>query len=521
MARRRLSMRKTREIIRLHATTELSRRQIAQSCGVSPTSVGKILSLARAAGLGWPLPELSDSELARRLHDRGAELGAGRPLPDFVQVAGELRRKGVTLRLLWEEYRRNQPEDGYRYSQFCEYFRRWRRAQSPTMRFEHKAGEKAFVDWAGATLRWTDGKTGSEQKAYLFVAVLGASNYTYAEVFRDMSLPSWTRAHVGAFEWFGGVPALIVPDNTKTAVTRPCRYDPELNPTYQQLAEHYGTAVLPARVKKPRDKAKAENAVQNASRWIVAALRDQQFLSFGQLRQAVRTKLGELNDRPFSKMEGSRRSVFEHQEAPALKPLPGTPFNFGVWRKASVYIDYHIQFDSHYYSVPYRYVGQQIDVRLTDSCVEAFHDGLRIAAHPRSFVRGKASTLPEHRTQAQRQMIEQSAEDLVCQAESIGPRCAEALREIQGSYPHAEMSFRGCQGILRLARRYSRERLEAACSRALEHGICRYKTVRNMLENRREGSDPQKLPPPIKHRNIRGGSYYGAGTVPAGRAASC
>lgn len=521
MARRRLSMRKTREIIRLDATTDLSARQIAHSCGVSPTSVGKILSLARGAGLGWPLPELSDSELTRRLHPDMASPRPGRPVPDFVYVARELRRKGVTLRLLWQEYSQNHPEDGYRYSQFCEYFRRWRRAQSPTMRFEHKAGEKAFVDWAGATLRWTDGKTGDEQKAYLFVAVLGASNYTYAEVFKNMSLPSWIRAHVGAFEWFGGVPALIVPDNTKTAITRSCRYDPDMNPTYQQLAEHYGAAVLPARVGKPRDKAKVENAVLNASRWIVAALRDQQFLSFGQLRKAVRTKLGELNGRPFSKMAGSRQSVFTEQEAPTLRPLPGAPFNFGVWKTASVYIDYHIQVDSHYYSVPYRYVGKEVDVRLTDSCVEIFHDGLRIALHSRSFVRGKATTLPEHRAQAHREIIEQSADELVERAARIGPRCAEALREIQASYPHPEMSFRGCQGTLRLARKYSRERLESACAQALEHGVCRYKTIRNMLDNRRDGSQQKRVPLPIEHENIRGGSYYGTDTASTGRSASC
>jgi transposase len=521
MARRRLSVRKTREIIRLDATTDLSARQIAQSCGVSPTSVGNILSLAREAGLSWPLPEVSDSELKRRLYANGSGAPSTRPMPDFVHVAHELRRKGVTLRLLWTEYRQTHPEDGYGYSQFCEYFRRWRRAESPTMRFEHKAGEKLFVDWAGATLRWTDGKTGIEQKAYLFVAVLGASNYTYAGVFKDMSLPSWIRAHVDAFEWFGGVSALIVPDNTRTAITRSCRYDPDMNPTYQQLAEHYGTAVLPARVKKPRDKAKVENAVQNASRWIVAALRDQQFLSFGQLRKAVRTKLEELNGRPFSKMDGSRDSVFREQEAPALKPLPGTPFNFGLWKKASVYIDYHVQVDSHYYSVPYRYVGNQVDVRLTDRLVEIFHDGLRIALHSRSSLRGKATTLPEHRTQAQREIIEQSAEDFVERAAKIGPRCAEALREIQASYPHPEMSFRGCRGVLRLARKYGRERLEAACGQALDHGVCRYRTIRNMLENRREGSQEVEAPLSIKHRNIRGGSYYGTDATPVGRAASC
>ncbi len=515
-------MRKTREIIRLNATTDLSARQIAQSCGVSPTSVGKILALTREAGLGWPLPELSDSELSARLRLGAEPSRPDRAAPDFVQIARELRRKGVTLRLLWEEYRQAHPDDGYRYSQFCEYFRRWRRVQNPTMRFEHKAGEKAFVDWAGATLPWTDGTAGTAQKAYLFVAVLGASNYTYAEVFKDMSLPSWIQAHVGAFEWFGGVPALVVPDNTRTAVTQPCRYDPDTNPTYQQLAEHYGTVVLPARVSKPRDKAKAENAVQNASRWIVAALRDVQFLSFGQLREAVRAKLRELNERPFSKMDGSRCSVFEQEERPALKSLPALGFNFGVWKKASVYIDYHIQVDNHYYSVPYRYVGKEVDVRLTDTGVEVFHDGLRIAVHPRSSLRGKASTLPEHRTQAQREMIEQNAGDLVRQAESIGPRCAEALREIQGAYPHAEMSFRGCQGILRLARKHGRERLETACARALEHGICRYRTIRNMLENRCESGDgggPSPLP--IRHQNIRGGSYYGAETASAGRAASC
>jgi transposase len=501
-------MRKNREIIRLSCLGDLSQRQIAASCRVSPTTVSKVANAASAADLlRWPLPALTEVELRERLFGPAGAAVPSKPLPDLEELAKELSRRGVTMQLLWEEYRRDEP-DGYGYTQFCKHLRQWQAAQDPTMRFEHVAGEKMFVDWAGQTIEY--GPNG--QKAYLFVAVLGASNYTFANVYGDMKMQSWIRAHVDALAFFGGVPRLIVPDNTRTAVSKACFYDPEVNRTYQELAEHYAMAVLPTRARKPRDKAKAEAAVQNAQRRVLAALRNAQFQSLGQLQQAVREKTDELNRRPFAKMQGNRRELYETLDKPALEALPDRPFSLGVWQEASVYKDYHIQVDKHFYSVPYTYVDKTVEVRVTDRTVEVYHEGVRLVTHRRSFLKGKATTLSEHRSEAHRATLEQDAAQFIAQASQVGPRCQEAVETIFGRVPHPEMAFRGCAGILRLNRRYGSKRLEAACERVLRTDTVRYTTIATMLKN---GMEQQPVPqsgshtPAIRHANVRGASYYG------------
>lgn len=508
MARKPVSMRKIREIIRLGSAGDLSARQIASSCRVSPTTASKVLKAAGEADLlKWPLPDLTEVELRDRLFGPAGAMKPLRPLPDMESLARELSRRGVTMQLLWEEYRRDEP-DGYGYTQFCKHLRQWQAAQEPTMRFEHVAGEKVFVDWAGQTI----GYGHSGQKAYLFIAVLGASNYTFANVYPDMKMQCWIRAHVDALTFFGGVPRLIVPDNTRTAVSKACLYDPEVNRTYQDLAEHYGTAVFPTRPRKPKDKAKAEAAVRNAEQRVLAALRNAQFQSLGQLQQAVREKTDELNGRPFTKMHGNRRELYDTLDRPALKALPNQAFSLGTWQNASVYIDYHIQIDKHFYSVPHMYVGKVVEARITDRTVEVYHEAVRLATHRRSFLKGKATTLPEHRSEAHRATLEQNAAEFIEQASRIGPNCMKAVETIFAKVPHPEMAFRGCSGILRLGRQYPAARLEAACARALRTETVRYSTIANMLRNNLEQQPAPAAPessPVIRHANVRGASYYG------------
>lgn len=507
MSRKGTSMRKMKETLRLHFDADLSLRQIAESCGIAPATAGKIINRAVTAGIKWPLGELSDKELYRRLYGERKTYEGKRSLPSMDYISGELKKKSVTLKLIWEEYRLGV-DDGYSYTQFCDIFKRWRDSHvPPTMRMSHKAGEKMFVDWGGQTIEYYE--HGESNKAYLFVSALGASNYIFVQVYPNMKQQNFLAGHVESFEYFGGIPEIIVPDNTKTAVIKTSLYDPELNPAYQELAEYYGTVVLPARSRKPRDKAKVENAVQYAQRWILAALRNMQFLSFGELKNAVSAKLDELNKRPFSKMDGCRLQLFKETDKNALKALPEHRFSSGEWKKATVHIDYHIQVDRHYYSVPYRYVGKLVEVRLTGSTLEVFSDGERLATHKRSYQKGRATTLKEHMPKAHHLMIETSSSELILQAEQTGPFCAEAVASLMETMPRPEMAFRGCQGIIRLGKKYGIERLEQACKKGLDLQDCRYRSINSMLENNMEDIDmPVNIFKPNNHRNIRGRNYY-------------
>jgi transposase len=511
MAAERLSMRRIKEVLRLSALGQ-SPGSIAHSLEIGESTVRRYLRRAEEAGLGWPLePELGDAALEARLFPPARSDGTARPVPDWAEVQRELRRKGVTLQLLWLEYKAAYPEAGYQYTQFCEHYRRWRDRLDPVLRQEHRAGEKTFLDYAGQTMPVVDPTTGEIREAQIFVGVLGASNFTFAEATWTQTLPDWIGSHVRMFAYFGGVSAALVPDNLRSGVTRACFYDPDINPTYQDLATHYGTAVLPTRPGRPRDKAKAESAVQVAERWLLAPLRNQLFHGLRELNRALAERLELLNDRPFQKIEGSRRSLFEAFERNALRPLPPEPFEIAERRKARANIDYHVDVLGHFYSVPYQLVRQPVEVRLTTSTVEIFHDGRRVAAHVRSFRKGGFTTDPGHRPKSHQAHLDWSPSRLVRWAAKTGPSTAALVQHVLDSRPHPEHGYRACLGILRLGDRYGPERLEAACCRGLRIGGTTYRSVKSILEHgldREPVTEQATLQLPQAHPHLRGPAYY-------------
>jgi transposase len=429
-------------------------------------------------------------------------------LPDWTSIHQELRRPNVTLHLLWKEYRQNH-RDGYSYSRFCELYQAWAETVDPPLRFPHLPGEKMFVDWAGQTVPIYHAD-GTVSTASLFVAVLGFSNKTFAQAFANQQLPSWIAAHCQAFSFFGGVSRVTVPDNTKTAVIKPCRYEPLLHRTYQDLAVHYGTVILPARPKKARDKSKVETGVQIAQRHILAALRDRRFFSLSELNEAIKPLVAELNAKPFQKREGSRDSWFATREQAQLLPLPPEPFELATWSKAKVNIDYHVSVQNHLYSVPYTLIHQELDVRLTDKTVELFLGGKRVAAHLRSDQPGRPTTLDEHRPKSHQKYLQWTPGRMIEWAQSLGPECAKVVEKILQDRPHPEMGFRSCLGIIRLAKAVGAPRLEAACRRALHYGTCSYRSIKSILDKQLETVPlEQELPLPSPcHPNLRGGPYY-------------
>jgi len=511
MARARLSMRKVREVLRLKWEMRLSHRDVARSLGISHSTVIEYLRRARQAGLSWPLPEeLDDARLEALLFPPSPPANVPRALPDWSHVHQELRRKGVTLQLLWLEYKARHPE-GYQYSQFCELYRRWEKKLDVVLRQSYRAGEKAFIDYAGPTIPVVDAKTGEIREAQVFVGVLAASNYTYVEATWTQTLPDWTASHVRMFASWDGAPELLVPDNTKSGVKKACYYEPDLNRTYQELAAHYGTAVLPARPYHPRDRAKAETGVQIVERWILAPLRHHTFFSLAELNREITSRREALNDRPFQKLEGNRRSLFETLERPALRPLPSVPYEYGQWRRARVNIDYHIQVEKHFYSVPHRLAREEVEVRLTATTVETLHQGRRVAAHRRSHKKGGYTTDPAHMPSAHRQHLEWSPSRLVRWAEKVGPATADLVRRILESRPHPEHGYRSCLGLMRLAKSHSRERLEAASRRALQIGGLSYRSVKSILQSgldRWPLEEQTTLALPREHANLRGPEYY-------------
>jgi len=505
-------MRKIREILRLRWECGLSNRAIARSLGISHSTVIDTLHRAEAAGLGGSLPEATDdAALESMLYPGNREQSRKRPQPDWEWVCREQRRhKHVTLQLLWFEYKRAHP-DGYQYSRFCQLYRRWQEKLDVVLRQEHRAGEKLFVDYAGQKVPVIDPHTGDAWSASIFVAVLGASNYTYAEATRAQGLPSWITAHVRAFEFFGGVPAIVVPDNTGAAVVKTCRYEPDLNPTYHELADHYGTAIVPARPARPRDKAKVEVGVQVVERWILAALRHHTFFSLAELNAAIAGLLEELNDRPFKKLEGTRRALYEALDRPALKPLPSERYEYAEWVRARVQLDSHVTVEGACYSVPHALVREEVDVRLTCCTVEAFYRGRRVACHARSYRPGHYVTDEGHLPASHRKHLEWTPRRLVSWAETVGHSTGRLIRMILESRPHPEQGYRSCLGIMRLGRRYDHRRLEAACHRALRIGAHSYRSVKSILER---GLDQKPLESPrqagriVRHANVRGASYY-------------
>jgi transposase len=513
MAGRRLSMRKIKEILRLKWQNGCSDAQIAGSCKIARSTVREYLRRAQEAGLTWPLePDLDDRHLENLLFPvRQADSCAERRMPSMQYLFGELKRKRVTLQLLWYEYKQVNPE-GYQYSQFCHLYRQWVKKLDVTLRQEHRAGEKLFIDYAGQTAPIVDRSTGEIIEAQIFIATLGASNYTFAEATVSQDLPSWISSHVRAFEFFQGVAEILVPDNLKAGVSSPCRYEPDINPTYQDLAQHYGAVVIPARPGKARDKAKVESAVLVAERWILAALRNHTFFSLQELNKAIGEKLLEFNNRKFQKLETTRSKLFETLDKPALKPLPSRPYEYAEWKKARVNIDYHVEVNRHYYSIPYQLARQQVDVRLTSTTVEILFKNRRVTSHKRSYVPGQHTTLSEHMPKSHQKYLEWTPSRIIRRAGENGPKTKKLVTRIMDSRPHPEQGYRSCLGIISLAKHYGPERLENACSRALIIKGFSYKSVKSILKN---GLDQQPLlfdqsenTPPIRHDNIRGKHYY-------------
>ncbi len=507
----RISMRNIIEVLRLKHEAKLSHEKIARACGVSKGVVSKYVSLASAKGVGWPLPEGVDEVKlegllfpAAKAPDRFAE-------PDYFQVHQELKRKEVTLHLLWAEYVAAHEERAYRYSQFCHHYRQWRARQKRSMRQLHRAGEKVFIDYCGPTVPIVDRTTGQIHLAQVFVAVLGASSYTYAEASWSQSLPDWIASHQRAFQFFGGVPELLVPDNLRAAVTKADRYTPQINTTYAELATHYHTAVLPARPRKPKDKAKAEVAVQVVERWILARLRHHTFFSLAELNQAIRELLPALNERPFQKRTESRRDLFEMLDRPALKPLPEVPYEYAEWRKVKPGIDYHVEVEKRFYSVPHALVGHSLEVRLTAATVEVMHKGRRVASHPR-YAKERFSTLTEHMPKSHRAHREWSPGRFMNWAKEIGPCTLQVVQQQLQDRPHPEHGYRACLGLLNLNRRYEEGRLERACERALSIGSASYQSIASILKQGLDqrpltGDEPSQAELPL-HANVRGAGYY-------------
>ncbi len=509
-------MRKIKEVLRLRFEHQQSARQIAKSCGIARSTVKEYLDRVQEAGIPWPLPaDWDDAALDNRLFPPVRLISPEkRQMPPMEYLHQERKKKSVTLQLLWHEYKEGNPE-GYQYSQFCELYRKWLDKLDVCLRQEYRAGEKLFVDYAGQTLPIQDPQTGGTREVSLFVATLGASNYTFAEATLTQDLPSWIQSHVRAFEFFNGVAEILVPDNLKTGVTHPCRYEPDINPTYADLAEHYGTVVIPTRIAKPKDKAKVESAVLLAERWILAALRNHRFFSLAEVNQALTEKLKDFNHRKFQKLNTTRRELFENLDRPALKPLPETPYEYADWKKAKVNIDYHIEVDGHYYSVPYQLVKESVEIRFTSTTVEVLFKNRRVASHARCYRRGGYTTLKEHMPKAHQQYLEWTPSRIIRWAAQTGPHTEKLITQILESKPHPQQGFRSCLGIIRLGKQYSPDRLEAACAYALSiHGFF-YKSVQSILKNgldqkptllpKREEST---LPLPLPHPNIRGKEYY-------------
>jgi transposase len=507
-------MRKTKEVLRLRFELGLGQRAIARACSISQSTVHDYLNRAAAAGMVWPLGEEWDEQCIEQALFGERQVVKRLPeqvLPDFPALHSQLQQHPhLTLQLAWEEYRQVHPE-GYGYSRFCELYQRWRGKQDVVLRQVHQPGEKGFVDWAGATIPVHDPVTGEIGPASLFVMVLGASSYTYVEATRDQQLAAWINAHIHAFEYFSGVPRLLIPDNLRTGVSRACRYDPDLNPTYQEFAMHYAVGVVPARPYRARDKAKVEVGVQVAERWIIAALRHQKFFRLADLNHAIRELLERLNQRPFRKREGSRASVFAAVERSALRALPAEPFDMSQWSYARVNIDYHIAFDANFYSVLYTLVQERVEVRATPTTVEIFHKGQRVASHVRGHGREQVFTQREHRPKSHQAHLEWTPSRMVHWAEQIGPNTATLFERILAEKPHPEMGYRSCLGIIRLAEQYSSTRMEAAADRAIRTGACRFKSVKSILKNSLDLQplpEPSPSPLPPSHDNIRGAEYF-------------
>jgi len=518
MAMEKVGMNKLREILRLKHELGISDRQIAVSCRTSHRTVGKYLELAVQNGLEWDKDKsLDDTELERKVLGEGdskpKQERHGKVMPDCVYLHDELKRANVTLALLHQEYKEEHKEAGYELSYFCELYQSWKKKLNICMRQDHKAGEKLFVDYCdGEGIGIIDRNTGDVRKTQLYVGVWGASDYTYAEASYGQGKQDWLMSHVRAFEEFGCVPYIAVPDNLKAGVKDACLYEPEINRSYTELAEYYGFTVIPARKAKPKDKAKVEKGVNIAQRWILACLRNRKFYSLSELNQAIKELCEKLNNKKLRKIGKTRKELFEELDKPAALPLPAKRYEYADWKLCRVNIDYHVEIDSHYYSVPYQLIHEQVYGRITESVVEIFYKHRRITSHIRSYEKWKHTTKPEHMPPAHQKYLDQTPSKLIAWAEKAGPNTVEVLTKIFASRTFIQQSYRSCLGIQRLEGHYSMERIENACRRAVNYRAYSYRSIKAILAG---GLDKQtdwmnnkssaEMP---KHENIRGGGYY-------------
>ena len=502
-------MRQVREVLRLMQGCGRSLREAGRAVGVSAATAMEYLRRAEAAGISWPIPaEIDDAALEARLFPAPEGPLIERPMPDWATIHAEMKRKGVTLALLWQEYQAEHA-DGYGYSRFCDLYREWRGRTSPVMRQIHQAGDKLFVDFAGLTLDiyLPDGEV---RAAHLFVAVMGASSYTFATLCWSEGLEDWIDAHSSALAFIGGAPNALVPDNLKSGVTKPSRYEPGINRTYAEFAAHYETVVLPARIYRPRDKAKVEAGVLVAERWILACLRHRRFLSLEDANAAVRDLLIVLNAKTMRVFKRSRAELFAAIDAPELKPLPREPYVYAEWRKSRLGPDYHIEIDDHWYSAPFQLIKEPVEARITAHTVEIYHKGTRVAAHARSRMLYRHTTIREHMPSSHRRYIDWTPKRLKSEAAGIGAATAALVEHILEDRPHPEQGFRACLGVLALKRRYGALRLEAACMRGLDLNARTCGAIAEILKNGLEQAFLETAPTsePILHANIRGPGYY-------------
>ena len=505
-------MRQLKEIARLHLTQSLGIREIARACNIAPSTSQSYVSRLEESGLDYVAIDSMDEDELRDLFRGKPQEKQKKPFPDLQYLAREMRKKGVTLQLLYEEHSQDHP-DGYRRTQFFQLYKDWVKKANPTMRLNHKAGDKVFIDFSGDKPSYCDPETGVITEVELYVAVAGGTSYTFATAVPSQKIEDFCRATIEMFEFFGGCSRCIVLDNLKSGVTHACYYDPEINKTFADLADHYDVAVLPTRVKKPKDKAKVESGVLNSQRRILAALRNREFFSLHELNEAIEEELRKLNNRPMQVTGKSRYELFMELEKPVLKPLPSRRFSTCLWKKAKVHIDYHVEVKKSFYSVPYKLIGHHVEIKYNDRVVEIFHKYKRVASHVRTHRRGKYITEDSHMPSEHRCYLEWTPARIKKWGATIGPHTRDLMEKIMDSQRHPEHGFRGCLGIVRLAKTYSPERVEQASRKALHVGAYSYRSMKSILSKGLDKIVVLERPSTqetIHHDNVRGGAYYDA-----------
>jgi transposase len=517
MAAKRLMMKQIKEIFRLRFELKLSQRKVGLCVGCGRSTIQGYEARAKNAGLdSWAtISKLSEQELLERLNlvssfERKQQRKTF-PLPDWNLVHKELSKKHVTLSLVWQEYKSEHP-NGCSYPHFCSFYREWKGKLNVSLRQNHKAGEKVFVDYCGSTIPVIDRGTGEVLQAQIFVGVLGASSYTYAEATYTQSKKDWIMSHRRMLEFYGGVPQIIVPDNLKSAVKKPDRYESEINDSYREFSQYYGTCIIPARVRKPKDKAKAEAGVLLVSRWIIAALRNKTFYSLNELNAEIKKLLITVNTKKMRHFKKSRIELFKELDSSSLGRLRSVPYQYAEWKKARVNIDYHVTYDDHFYSAPYQLVKRQVDIRATDTSIEIYYRGKRVSSHLRSLRKGGYTTSDSHRPESHKSYLEWTPERIINWASSKGKNIGLFVKELIKKKVHPEQAYRSAMGVIRLSDKYGVSRLDKACFRAIELRSISYQTVKNLLKNKLEemnSLDGVKRGSYFKNNhNVRGSEYY-------------